>query len=73
MTLTKIYELYRDEAKSAGKKVLSSAKVKSLFLTNFNLRTKPLKKDTCNKCDYYSSKKKQGTEEEKALVEQAHK
>lgn len=43
-----------------------------MFLTKFNLRTKPLKKDTCNKCDYFSSKKLQGSEEEKALVDDAH-
>lgn len=34
MTLSKIYELYRDEAKTAGEKILSAAKVKQLFLQN---------------------------------------
>lgn len=72
MTCPNIYKLYSDEANVAGQKVLSYAKFKHVFLTKFNLRTKPLKKDTCNKCDYYDSKKKQASEEEKALVEDAH-
>lgn len=72
MTLPTIYKLYEDEAKLAGQKVLSFSKVKHVFLTKFNLRTKPLKKDTCNKCDYFSSKKLKGSEEEKAMLEEAH-
>lgn len=55
MTLSKIYELYSDEAKTAGVKILSASAVNKLFFTNFNLRTKPLKKDTCNKCDFFES------------------
>lgn len=72
MTLPTIYKLYEDEAKLAGQKVLSFSKVKRVFLTKFNLRTKPLKKDTCNKCDYFSSKKLKGSEEEKAMLDSAH-
>ncbi|KAH9632068.1 hypothetical protein HF086_015272 [Spodoptera exigua] len=55
MTLSKIYELYSNEAKSTDIKLLSAAKVNKLFYTKFNLRTKPLKKDTCNKCDFFES------------------
>ncbi|KAH9628494.1 hypothetical protein HF086_017320 [Spodoptera exigua] len=73
MTLPKIYNLYSKEAKSAGQRVLSYSKVRHVFVTKFNLRTKPLKKDTCNKCDFYESKKNQALEEEKRKIEEDHK
>ncbi|CAH1634669.1 unnamed protein product [Spodoptera littoralis] len=73
MTLPKIYNLYSEEAKSAGQRVLSYSKVRHVFVTKFNLRTKPLKKDTCNKCDFYESKKNQASEEEKRKIEEDHK
>ncbi|KAF9413684.1 hypothetical protein HW555_008130, partial [Spodoptera exigua] len=46
MTFPKIYQIYTEEAHSAGINVLSYPKVKQIFLTKFNLRTKPLNKDT---------------------------
>ncbi|KAL0821958.1 hypothetical protein ABMA28_005346 [Loxostege sticticalis] len=70
MTLSKIYELYSDEVKTAGVRKLSAAKVNKLFLTKFNLRTKPLKKDTCNKCDFFESQIHVVSEPNRADIEQ---
>ncbi|XP_045503544.1 uncharacterized protein LOC123700387 [Colias croceus] len=72
MTTAKIYEIYSEEAKTAGKTLLSFAKFRHIFVTKFNLRTKPLKKDTCNKCDFYKSKHKHASEEEKNKLEEDH-
>lgn len=69
MTFAKTYKLYCEEAKSAGLITLSYAKAKQMFLTKFNLRTKPLKKDTCNKCDYFAIRIKQVPEKYKANIE----
>lgn len=53
--------------------LLQNSKVKHLFLTKFNLRTKPLNVSfTYNKCDYFESKKSQVSEEEKILLEENH-
>lgn len=54
MTIQKIYEIYLTEFKKvygSEKKYLSFATLKRVFYTNFNLRCKSLKKDTCKKCD----------------------
>lgn len=68
MKFSKIYQLYTEEAaQSEGINVLSYPKAKQIFLTKFNLRTKPLNKDTCNKCDYYANKKNLITDEEAKL------
>lgn len=72
MTTTKIYEVYCEEAKSAGQILLSYAKFREVFVTKFNLRTKPLKKDTCNKCDFYKSKHSHASKEEKNKLEEDH-
>ncbi|CAK1598006.1 unnamed protein product [Parnassius mnemosyne] len=73
MTLSKIYELYSDEAKTAGVKILSTAKVNKLFFTKFNLRTKSLKKDTCNKCDFFECQiLHASSEQNRAEIEQKH-
>lgn len=53
--------------------MLSYSKVRQVFVTKFNLRTKPLKKDTCNRCDFYESKKNQASEDEKRIIEEDHK
>lgn len=42
-----MYDLYKQEVVSP----VSFSKYKNIFLTYFNLKTKPLKKDTCNTCD----------------------
>lgn len=54
MTIQKIYDIYLAELKQvygSEKKCVSFATLKHIFYTNFNLRCKPLKKDTCKKCD----------------------
>lgn len=69
MTLNKIYNIYQqkyaqqygEECKSASFEVM-----KKIFYSNFNLRCKTLKKDTCNKCDLLSMKiETANTQEEK--------
>lgn len=57
MTISKIYNLYMEEfEKKYGKtkKCVSLSKVRNIFITKFNLRCKPAKHDTCNKCDMFN-------------------
>lgn len=47
VTISKMYEMYSKEFENP----VSITKYKNIFYSNFNLRTKTLKKDTCNICD----------------------
>lgn len=53
VTVPLIYKLYKEE--NANNSISLSA-YRKIFLTEFNLRTKSPKKDTCNKCDFYHTK-----------------
>ena len=46
LTLAKMYELYKSETLNP----VSLSKYKQIFYTRFNLRFKPVKKDTCKTC-----------------------
>ncbi|XP_022816992.1 uncharacterized protein LOC111349897 [Spodoptera litura] len=62
LTIQKIYDLYVDEFKlihgNDSKDHVSLAIFRKIFLKNFNLRFKSLKKDTCNRCDTFAAKLK---------------
>ncbi|XP_050518375.1 uncharacterized protein LOC126892750 isoform X1 [Diabrotica virgifera virgifera] len=47
-TLPIMYDLYKHQVNNSP---VSFSKYKNVFLTHFNFRRKPLKKDTCNLCD----------------------
>ena len=47
LTVSKMYDLYKKEYDN----IVSFSKYKDIFLRNFNLRRKRIKKDTCNICD----------------------
>lgn len=53
MTLAKLIDIYKEEFKEAA---VSAAVFKKIFYSKFNLRTAPLKKDTCNYCDSIKAK-----------------
>ncbi|KAJ2940817.1 hypothetical protein O0L34_g5819 [Tuta absoluta] len=72
MTFPKIYDLYCKEAALVQMPTISFEKAKQIFVTRFNLRTKPLKKDTCNKCDSFESQKTNASEEDKVKIDKAH-
>ena len=59
-TLPVMYNLYKQESKFP----VSFSKYKDIFLTCFNLKRKPLKKDTCNRCDKLEVLKTTGNNEE---------
>lgn len=52
ITIKKMYELYKGEYEN----VVSLSAYHKIFLTEFNLKTKSPRKDTCNKCDSYAAK-----------------
>lgn len=72
MTFPKVYRLYCEEAQAAGIPSVSYDKAKQVFLTKFNLRTKKLKKDTCNRCDSFHNKIKEVSEEDKHQIALDH-
>ncbi|XP_068084004.1 uncharacterized protein [Anabrus simplex] len=47
ITVNVMYDMYKDEVSNS----VSKASYKKIFLTKFNIKRKPLKKDTCNVCD----------------------
>lgn len=51
-TLKKLYELYKEETDDP----VSQSKYNEIFYTNFNLKRKPLKKDTCSTCDSFKAR-----------------
>ncbi|KAL0822827.1 hypothetical protein ABMA28_004824 [Loxostege sticticalis] len=66
MTNQKLYELYLEKHKEvyeAAKAPVSFNTLKKIFFTNFNLRCKSLKKDTCSRCDAFNNKIKNCTDE----------
>ncbi|CAK1590203.1 unnamed protein product [Parnassius mnemosyne] len=70
-TIEKIHEIYKDELKTVYgtlKRPVSINTFKRIFYSNFNLRCKPLKKDTCNKCDSLRNKIKNCSSEEKTIL-----
>ncbi|CAG9771476.1 unnamed protein product [Ceutorhynchus assimilis] len=68
VTVTKMYEMYTRECQQP----VSITKYKQIFYSKFNLRTKELKKDTCNKCDSLKMKieNEKNDEKKRELTEQ---
>lgn len=68
VTVTKLYEMYVKEYQQP----VSITKYKQIFYSKFNLRTKTLKKDTCNKCDSFKMKidNEKNDEKKRELIEQ---
>ena len=84
MTVHQIYEIYVTEFKKiygSEKKYVSLASLKRIFDMNFNLRCKPLKKNTCKKCDLIAleinkcceSDKKESRFRKKAIIKSERK
>lgn len=76
VTLSKMYEMYSQEIENP----VSITTYKKIFYSNFNLRTKTLKKDTCNICDSLKmqidnekidEKKQELTEKHRKHIEEA--
>lgn len=61
LTVSKMYELYKETHENP----VSLSSYNRIFLDNFNLRFKTLKKDTCSKCDYFVAMKTRTTSSEK--------
>ncbi|XP_072154471.1 uncharacterized protein [Bemisia tabaci] len=69
MTLKKMYNAYKAEVS----KPLSFSSYRRVFTTEFNLRRKPLKKDTCEKCDtYLCAMRSASTEEDREKATKEH-
>lgn len=64
LTESKMYELYITEDNPK----VSFQFYKNIFYRHFNLRRKPPIKDTCNKCDMYSSQIKNVNDENQQLI-----
>lgn len=64
-TLPIMYDLYKQEVMSP----VSFSKYKHIFLTCFNLKRKPLKKDTCNTCDRLNILEKSGTQQQQDMYQ----
>ncbi|XP_039291195.1 uncharacterized protein LOC111052803 [Nilaparvata lugens] len=51
---------------------VSFSSYRKIFLKHFNLKFKPLKKDTCNTCDSFAARIKSASEEEKIELQEEH-
>ncbi|XP_054270345.1 uncharacterized protein LOC128991468 [Macrosteles quadrilineatus] len=71
MNINKMYELYVDGR--SQNEVVSLSSFKKVFYTNYNLKFKSLKKDTCNKCDMFVAKlKSTQNEEEESKIQKEY-
>lgn len=70
MTVDKMFRLYKED--NPNSKLVSFSTYRKIFLTEFNLRTKQPKKDTCNKCDTFSAKIVNATAEETETLKLNH-
>lgn len=68
LSLAKLYQLYKAEANNP----VSQSYYNNIFYTNFNLRFKKPKKDTCHKCDFFDIKIKSSTGVEREIYEECH-
>lgn len=68
LNLATIYRLYR----AATETPVSMSVYKRIFYKEFNLRFKPLKKDTCKKCDLYKRKIENADEATRQMLEEWH-
>lgn len=68
LTLAKLYQLYREEADNP----VSQSYYTNVFYTEFNLRFKTPKKDTCLKCDVASTKMKSSSGAELEMYQEWH-
>lgn len=69
VTVTLMHKLYQEEHDNS----VSLTAYRNVFLTEFNLKTKLPKKDTCNRCDRYDAKIKSVDEETKKTITSEHK
>lgn len=63
-TLPLMYKLYKTDIQDTP---VSFSTYKKIFYSEFNLKTKPLQKDTCNKCDTFKIKAQNADTEEERL------
>ncbi|KAF2905647.1 hypothetical protein ILUMI_00525 [Ignelater luminosus] len=71
MTMSKMYELYMEGKEKQD--AVSFPRYKNIFYKNFNLETKALKKDTCNKCDMFTIRvENTQNENDKAVINREH-
>lgn len=68
LTLAKLYQLYKEEANNP----VNQSYYNNIFYTDFNLRFKKPKKDTCHKCDLFNIKIKSSSGAEREMYEECH-
>lgn len=68
LSLAKLYQLYKEEADDP----VSQSYYNNIFYTDFNLRFKKPKKDTCHKCDFFNVKIKSTSGVEREMYEECH-
>lgn len=68
LNITKMYELYKDDAKSKGQGYVKSGIYRRLFCDEFNLSFHRPKKDVCGKCEQYEN----ATDAEKGSLEEEY-
>lgn len=68
LSLAKLYQLYKEEANNP----VSQSYYNNIFYTNFNLRFKKPKKDTCHKCDFFIIKINSSSGAEREIYEECH-
>lgn len=68
LNLAKMYKLYKEKVQNP----VSKSFYKRIFYTDFNLRFKTPKKDTCKKCDIFITKIKNADETTRQILEEWH-
>lgn len=68
LNLAKMYKLYKEKVQAP----VSLSLYRNIFYTDFNLRFKTPKKDTCKRCDLYITKIKNASETERMVFDEWH-
>lgn len=68
LNLAKLYTLYKEKTQDP----VSQSLYKKIFYSEFNLRFKSPKKDTCKNCDLYATKIKNADNEDRQMLEEWH-
>lgn len=72
LNLAKMYQLYKQKQLENALIPVSESYYKNIFYTEFNLRFKTPKKDTCKKCDRFIVSIKNADEETRQILEEWH-